>query len=65
MADRSGHGYDSFLVRLWHDRETATVLRAEIEHVQSGETGVSVRAAWTWITDWLRDRLRQDGQQKE
>lgn len=53
------HGYDSFLVRLWHDPETATVLRAEIEHVQSGATAVGVRAAWSWITDWLRDSLSQ------
>ena len=29
--------YDAFVVRLWHDRTTGRLLRAEVEHAASGE----------------------------
>ncbi len=36
MPNEAVHAYDSFVVRLWHEPVTGTVLRAEVEHVQGG-----------------------------
>lgn len=54
MGDDAGHGYDSFVVRLWHEADSGALLRAEVEHVQSGESEVEVGSSWDWIRDWLR-----------
>jgi hypothetical protein len=58
MDQTPGHDYDSFVVRLWRDATTRALLRAEVEHVQSGSVGISVGATW----DWLAERLRTEGQ---
>lgn len=36
MRDNRDRRYDTFVVRLWRDLVSHRVLRAEIEHVQSG-----------------------------
>ena len=54
MGQPLGRDYDSFVVRLWHQAESNELLRAEIEHVQSGAVDSRVGASW----EWLRDRLR-------
>jgi hypothetical protein len=54
MDQTRGHDYDSFVVRLWRDANTRALLRAEVEHVQSGSVGVSLDATW----DWLGERLQ-------
>ena len=59
MGHEPGHGYDSFVVRLWREAVTGVLLRAEVEHVQSGSVGVSVGASWDWIHDRLRASLEQ------
>jgi hypothetical protein len=40
--------YDSFVVRLWTDRMREVLLRAEVQHVQTGlvEQGLDVTASW-------------------
>ena len=57
MGDDPGHGYDSFVVRMWRDRTGVTVLRAEVEHVQSGAVDVRIGDRWPETFDWLRSRL--------
>jgi hypothetical protein len=55
MGHEPGHGYDSFVVRLWRHAVTGTLLRAEVEHVQTGSVDSRVGPSWDWITAWLRD----------
>ncbi len=40
--------YDSFVVRIWHDQASDRLLKAELEHVQTGAVtvGRGVRPAW-------------------
>jgi hypothetical protein len=53
MRHQPGHDYDSFVVRLWRDSGDRSLLRAEIEHVQSGQVGASIGHSWEWIADAL------------
>jgi hypothetical protein len=53
MDHQPGRDYDSFVVRLWREASTGNLLRAEIEHVQSGT--VDARSGVSW--DWIRERL--------
>ncbi len=59
MPNETGHAYDSFVVRLWHDPTTGTVPRAEIEHVQDGTVTTGRRVAPEWILDRLRACLER------
>ncbi len=54
MPNEAGHAYDSFVIRLWHEPATGTVLRAEVEHVQGGTVTARRRVAPQWILDRLR-----------
>jgi hypothetical protein len=62
LPSSSPRRYDSFVVRLWFDPERAAVLRAEIQHVQSGlvEQAVDVTAAWVEQTILALLELRDD-----
>ena len=53
MRHQPGHDYDSFVVRLWRDSGDRSLLRAEIEHVQSGRVGASIGHSWEWIAEAL------------
>ena len=52
-ADDARPAYDSFVVRMWHHPSGGSVLRVEVEHVQSGSVDVGRGQSW----DWIRDRL--------
>ncbi len=54
MPIETSHAYDSFVIRLWHEPATGTVLRAEVEHVQDGTVTTGRRVAPEWILDHLR-----------
>jgi hypothetical protein len=64
MTDERGRRYDTFVVRLWRDLVSRRLLRAEVEHVQSGHRSERRwRSAagddgggdeWAWIVDQLR-----------
>ena len=58
MPNEAGHAYDSFVIRLWHEPVTGTVLRVEIEHVQGGTVTTGRRVAPEWILERLRDCLK-------
>lgn len=66
MTDERERRYDTFVVRLWRDLVSRRVLRAEVEHVQSGH-----RSERRWRTtpdgagggdglDWIADQIRGD-----
>ncbi len=59
MPNETGHAYDSFVVRLWHELATGTVLRIEIEHVQGGTVTTGRRVGPEWILDCLRSCLER------
>ena len=61
MGHEPGHDYDSFVVRLWRDAVTRALLRAEIEHVQTGRVDCSVGSSWEWIQERLDARLDRHG----
>jgi hypothetical protein len=65
MRHEPGHGYDSFVVRLWHEAVTGDLLRAEVEHVQSGSVDARVGVSWDWIRDWLRGCLNRHSNEGE
>ena len=46
--------YDAFVVRLWHDRTTGRLLRAEVEHAASGECTRAAGPAEAWVLDQIR-----------
>jgi hypothetical protein len=56
--------YDAFVVRLWHEPATGRLLRAEVEHVTTGERSRAVGPGADWILDQIRacldERLRGD-----
>lgn len=60
MRHQPGHEYDSFVVRLWRDLRDRRLLRAEIEHVQSGHVGTSIGPSWEWIAEGLRSAATRD-----
>ena len=41
--------YNSFVVRLWHPRGEGRLLRAEIEHVQSGQLERAAEVDLSWV----------------
>lgn len=63
MADERERRYDTFVVRLWRDLVSRRVLRAEVEHVQSGHRS---ERRWRSAVDgddgdglaWIADQLR-------
>ena len=52
----SGPFYDAFVVRLWH-LGTGQLLRAEVEHVQTGSISNGRGVAPAWILRRLRECL--------
>jgi hypothetical protein len=61
--------YDSFVIRLWHLRQGATIHRAEVRHVQTGETSASTEVDLDWICRAVcrllgesQSRVRQSGE---
>jgi hypothetical protein len=57
VGSDGGRGYDSFVIRLWREPETGSLLRADVEHVQSGLAEVGIGRTWDWVRDWLRDHV--------
>jgi len=51
--------YDSFVVRLWHESVSGRLLRAEIDHVQSGAVQVGREVEMDWIPEMLRDAIQR------
>jgi hypothetical protein len=54
MRHQPGHDYESYVVRLWRDSRDQRLLRAEIEHVQTGRVGSSIGPSWDHIAEGLR-----------
>src|SRR5687768_14241747 len=58
MPHEPGPLYDSFVVRLWQEAVSGRLLRAEVEHVQSGAVHVGRGVVPAWILDAFRACLR-------
>lgn len=46
--------YDSFVVRLWRDGSSSELLRAEVEHVQTGLRIDKVQTSLGWILSAIK-----------
>ena len=57
MPHASGHAYDSFVVRLWREPGSGRLLRAEVEHVQTGTVSAERGVPPEWVLDCLRTCL--------
>jgi hypothetical protein len=51
--------YDSFVVRIRHEAITGRILRAEIDHVQSGAVQVGREVEMDWILETLRNAMER------
>ena len=60
MSREPERAYDSFVVRLWRDAATGRLLRAEVEHVQTGQVSAGRGVAPEWVLGCFRACL--DGQ---
>ncbi len=58
MADDRAPIYDSFVIRVWQETINGHLLRAEIDHVQSGAVFVRRDVPPGWILDTLRSALK-------
>ncbi len=54
MPPKLDPGYDSFVIRLWHEGANGRLLRAEVEHVPTGERTRAVGADPGWVLDRIR-----------
>lgn len=57
MMREPERAYDSFVVRLWRDPASGRLLRAEVEHVQTGTISAERGVPPEWILDCLRSCL--------
>ena len=62
MPHPASTAYDSFLVRLWREPTTGSLLRVEIEHVQDGVIRDGRAVPPEWILDALGLRVRTDSE---
>ncbi len=51
--------YDSFMIRLWHGAGGVRLLRAEIDHIQTGAVYIGREAPAGWIEQTVRESIRQ------
>ncbi len=57
MSNDRSPRYDSFVVRVWHETATGRLLRAEVDHVQSGAVYIARDIGFAWIQDALQKAL--------
>jgi hypothetical protein len=64
MADGKRSDYDSFMIRIWHGAGGDRLLRAEVDHIQTGAVYIGRDVPQDWIEQTVRDSIRQraDGQ---
>ena len=53
MPREPGPAYDSFVVRLWREAAGGRLLRAEVEHLQTGAVHIGRGIVPGWILDIL------------
>jgi hypothetical protein len=59
MADGNRPDYDSFMIRIWHGATGERLLRAEIDHIQTGAVYVGRQVLADWIEQTVRASIRQ------
>lgn len=50
--------YDSFIVRLWKDEESDSMLRVELQHVQAGLSIEAMEVPLDWIVPKIMDCMQ-------
>jgi hypothetical protein len=58
-GNRDRPDYDSFMIRLWHGATGERLLRAEIDHIQTGAVYVGRDIPAEWIEQTVRASIRQ------
>jgi hypothetical protein len=51
--------YDSFMIRIWHGAGGDRLLRAEVDHIQTGAVYVGREVSADWIEQTVRDSIRR------
>ena len=62
MSNDRAQRYDSFVIRIWQEAGTGRLLRAEVDHVQSGAVHVGRNTGLDWIRHTLGEVLGEDGE---
>lgn len=62
MSNDRAHSYDSFVIRIWQEAGTGRLLRAEVDHVQSGAVHVGRNTELDWIQHTLKTVMANDGE---
>jgi hypothetical protein len=62
MSNDRGQRYDSFVIRIWQEAGTGRLLRAEVDHVQSGAVHVGRNTALDWIQHTLQTVMGNAGE---
>jgi hypothetical protein len=57
MSNEPSPRYDSFVIRVWQEATTGRLLRAEVDHVQSGAVHVGRGTGLAWIQTTLHKVL--------
>lgn len=56
--------YDSFIVRLWQDEDSDSMLRVELQHVQAGLSIEAVQVPLDWIVPEILGCLQSQASEK-
>ncbi len=56
--------YDSFIVRLWQDEDSDSMLRVELQHVQAGLSIEAVQVPLDWIVPEILGCLQSQTSEK-
>lgn len=59
MADGKRSDYDSFMIRIWHGAGGDRLLRAEVDHIQTGAVYVGREVPEDWIEETVRASIHQ------
>jgi hypothetical protein len=62
MPNERAQHYDSFVIRIWQEAGTGRLLRAEVDHVQSGAVHIGRNTGLDWIQHTLQTVMGRDGE---
>ncbi len=57
MSNDCTKRYDSFVIRVWRETASGRLLRAEVDHVQSGAVHIGRNTGLAWIQHTLHKVL--------
>ena len=60
MSNDYSKRYDSFVIRVWREKASGRLLRAEVDHIQSGAVHIGRNTGLNWIQHTLNKVLGRD-----